>query len=181
MMFLFSGIEDNAKDDYGLTPWRRDVKGRSIEFSMIGKNGIFSSDDEENRKLRQSTYVRYLERITLEEPCVFHFEEINEFSRGDSREDFSFNSSKNLLNTDIFNLASAHKFELNVEDGDLARAVIEIEGPRAECDEYGYCENEWNSSISGMSGRRFHGGAAENKRRLRAVELIKKMCPGKPF
>jgi hypothetical protein len=80
MMFLFSGIEDNTKDDYGLTPWQREVKGRSIEFSMIGKNGMHSSDDEDERKLRPSTYMRYMERITLEEPCVFHFEEINEFS-----------------------------------------------------------------------------------------------------
>jgi hypothetical protein len=32
-MFLFTGIEDNTKDDVGLTPWRREVKGRSIEFS----------------------------------------------------------------------------------------------------------------------------------------------------
>jgi hypothetical protein len=25
MMFLFTGIEDNTKDDVGLTPWRREV------------------------------------------------------------------------------------------------------------------------------------------------------------
>jgi hypothetical protein len=89
MMFLFSGIEDNTKDDWGLTPWRREVRGRSIEFSKLGKNGIFSSDEEENRKIRQSTYVRYLERISLKEPCVFHFEDITEFSKGESLEDFS--------------------------------------------------------------------------------------------
>ena len=90
MMFLFSGIEDNTKDDWGLTPWRREVKGRSIEFWKLGKNGIGSSDEEENRKIRQSTYVRYLERISLSEPCLFHFEEITEFSKGDSQEDFSW-------------------------------------------------------------------------------------------
>src|SRR5437870_3212184 len=60
MMFLFSGIEDNTKDDTGLTPWRREVKGRSIEFSKLGKNGFGFSDEEENRKTRQSTYVRRL-------------------------------------------------------------------------------------------------------------------------
>jgi hypothetical protein len=73
MMFLFSGIEDNTKDDTGLTPWRREVKGRSIEFSKLGKNGISTSDEEYNRKIWQSTYVRYLRRISLKEPCAFRF------------------------------------------------------------------------------------------------------------
>jgi len=49
--------------------------GRSIEFTQVGKNGNGSSDEEVNRKIRQSTYVRYLERIRIEEPCVFHFED----------------------------------------------------------------------------------------------------------
>jgi hypothetical protein len=182
MMFLFSGIEDNTKDDTGLTPWRREVKGRSIEFSKLGKNGIGSSDEEENQKIRQSTYVRYLERISLKEPCVFHFEEITEFSKGDSQEDFSWHSFKNALNTDIiFNLANAHVFNLNVEDAKSTKALIELAGPRVECTEYGFCENAWNSFFSGMDLGRFHGGDFENNRRLRAVELIKKVCPGKPF
>ncbi len=181
MMFLFSGLEDNTKDDYGLTPWKREAKGRNVEFTKIGENGISSSDEEENRKLRQSKYIRYLRRITIEEPCVFHFEEINEFSKGDSTEDFSFHSFKNSLNTHIFNLGNAHKFVLNFEHEYSSRPVIEIEGPRVVCEEYGYCENEWDSSISGMSGSRFQGTEAENSRRLRALEFIKKMCPGKPY
>jgi hypothetical protein len=181
MMFLFSGIEDNTKDDWGLTPWRREVNTRGIEFSKLGKNGISSSDEEDNRKIRQSTYVRYLERISLKEPCVFYFEEITEFSKGDSHEDFSWHSSKNALNTHIFNLANAHVFNLNVEDARFTKALIEMAGPRVECTEYDYCENAWNSFFSGMDSGRFNGGNAENSRRLRAMELIKKTCPGKPY
>jgi hypothetical protein len=158
MMFLFSGIEDNTKDEGGLTPWRREVKGRSIEFSKLGKNGFWTSDDEENRRIRQSTYVRYLERIGLKEPCVFHFEEVSEFSNGDSQEDFSWHSFKNALNTHIFNLANAYRFNLNVEDAKFTKALIELAGPRVECNEYNYCENFWNSVYSGLDSRRFNGG-----------------------
>ncbi len=150
MMFLFTGIEDNTKDDWGLTPWRREVKGRSIEFTKLGKNGIGSSDAEENRKIRQSTYVRYLERISLKEPCVFHFQEIDEFSKGDSTEDFSWHSYTNALNTHIFNLANAYEFKLNVKEAEYSRAVIEMAGPRVICEEFGYCESTWDSTISGM-------------------------------
>jgi len=178
MMFLFSGIEDNTKDDWGLTPWRREVKGRSIEFSKLGKNGISTSDDEYNRKIWQSTYVRYLMRISLKEPCVFHFEDVMDFSKGDSTEDFSWESSKNGLNTHIFNLANAHVFNFNTEGFE---AIIEMEGPRVECTEDGQCENAWDSRYSAIHGGRFKGREAENIRRLRAMELIKKACPGKPY
>jgi hypothetical protein len=180
MMFLFSGIEDNTKDDSGLTPWRREVKGRGIEFSKLGKNGISTSDEEYNRKIWQSTYVRYLMRISLKEPCVFHFEDITEFSKGDSTEDFSWDSSKSS-NSRIFNLANAHVFNLNMEDAKFVEAVIEMAGPRVECTEDDYCENAWNSMYDSMHLGRFRGGDFENNRRLRAMELIKKMCPGKPY
>jgi hypothetical protein len=186
MMFLFSGIEDNVKDG-GRTPWRREAKGRSIEFSRVdclwaeGCTRIGSSDEGDNRKMRQSAYVRYLKRISLKEPCVFHFEDITEFSKGDSTEDFSWYSSKNALNTHIFNLANAHIFNLNLEDTTLIPATIEMAGPRVVCEEDDYCENAWNSSISGMALGRFNGGDAENTRRLRATKLIKRACPGKPY
>jgi hypothetical protein len=178
MMFLFSGIEDNTKDDKGLTPWRREVKGRSIEFSKLGNNGIGSSDDEVNQKISQSRYVRHLDRISQKEPCVFDFDEATDFSKGDSQEDFSWYSMKGSTHT--FNLANAHVFNLNVEDASSTKALIELTGPRVEC-EADYCENTWNSFDSGMDLGRFHGGDFENNRRLRAVELIKKACPGKPF
>jgi hypothetical protein len=109
MTFLFSGLEDNTKDREGDPDrWRREVRGRSIEFSKLGSTvGIGSSDEDMNRKLRQSKYVRHLERISLEGPCEFYFEEIDQLSKGDSREDFSSDSSKNLLNTLRVNLANA--------------------------------------------------------------------------
>jgi hypothetical protein len=42
-------------------------------------------------------------------------------------------------------------------------------------------ENAWNSFFSGLDLGRFNGGDYENGRRLKALELIKKSCPGKPF
>jgi hypothetical protein len=183
MMFLFSGIEDNVKNG-GLTPWRREVKGRSVEYSSVGClwvegcTFIGSSDEEENRKMRQSTYVRYLIRVSLNEPCVFYFEDITEFSKGDSTEDFGGHSSKGVSH--IFNLVNAHLFNLNVEDATLLPAAIEMAGPRVDCTEFG-CENAWNSRFSEMDLGRFNGGNFENNRRLRAMALIKKTCPGKPY
>jgi hypothetical protein len=179
MMFLFTGIEDNTEDKWGLTPWRREVKGRSIEFSELAKNGIFWDNEEQNRKMRQSTYMRYLRRITLKEPCVFHFEAIEEFSKGDSRKDFTSYSTTEYGGTHTFNLGNAHHFNLDVDTG--WGAAIAMAGPRVECDQLGYCENAWNSGISGMHDGRFKGEDAENDRRLRAMELIKKACPGKPY
>jgi hypothetical protein len=37
------------------------------------------------------------------------------------------------------------------------------------------------SFLSGMGSGRFSGGDAENRRRLGAMALIKKTCPGKPY
>lgn len=182
MMFLFSDIEDNTAGT-----WRREVKGRSIEFSMIGENGIGTSNYETNRKIRQSKYVRYTKRISLKEACVFDFYKTTEFSRGDSKEDFSWHEFKGITQT--LNLANAHVFKLNLEDARLIAAVIELAGPRVVCESNGEtddCENAWNSDpfsgkVADMAEGRFHGGDAENYRRLRAMELIKKACPGKPY
>ena len=70
-------------------------------------------------------------------------ERTTEFSKGDSTEDFSAYSFTNALNTHIFNLANAHVFKLDARE--YGRPVIEIQGPRVECDEGGYCVNDWNS------------------------------------
>jgi hypothetical protein len=100
MMFLFLGLEDNTEFEQALTPWRREVKGRTVEFSTISKNGIYSSDEDDNRKLRQSDYTRYIKRIAQIEPCVFRFEFMNEFSNGANKEEFSWHWEPNIS---IFN------------------------------------------------------------------------------
>jgi hypothetical protein len=189
MMFLFSGIEDNSKDSENAAPWRREVKGHSIEFSSIGENHIYSSDPEDNRKMRQSKYVRYLNRISLDGPCLFHFLEITEFSKGDSQEDFNGAYSE-AGTTHIFNLANAHHFELDLET--VPPALIELAGPRVACTAFpqvgrgertegDYCENAWNSMFEGMDHWRFYGRTEQNTRRQKAMALIKKACPCKPY
>lgn len=92
--YLFTGLEDNLDDTGGQgMPWQRTVKGRNLEYWRIGKNGIYSSDEANNKKMRESTFVRHIYRLTSPDPCVFSFSDITEFSRGDSQEDFSAMSS----------------------------------------------------------------------------------------
>jgi hypothetical protein len=181
VMFLFTGVEDNTQVGSSPQTWRREVTGRSIEFSTITENkGIGFSDDETNRKTRQSAYVRDVQRITLEGACVFHIEILTEFSKGNSKEDFSGYSSKSA-NSITFNLANASNLKLDAEDVHT-RALIALAGPRVACTDYGgYCENAWNSFDAGLDRNTFHGGEAENGRRQRALEFIKKVCPGKPY
>ncbi|SNT61648.1 hypothetical protein SAMN05216374_5948 [Tardiphaga sp. OK246] len=181
MMFLFTGIEDNARDEVGLTSWRRDRSRRALEFAKVGRNRVFGSDEAFNQAVQNSRYLRVVERITLIEPCVFSFEEITQYSLGESQDDFSVASSKNALNTYAVDLTRAHVFNLNTEDADRSKAIIELAGPRVICFELGACENAWNSFFAGHDLGRFRGGADENQRRQRAVGLIKKSCPGKAF
>jgi hypothetical protein len=175
--YFFTGLEDNFTDGVGRSPWQREVKGRGIEFSRVSRNGIGSSSEEFNRKTRPSKYVRYLRRISLVEPCAFQFEEITDFSKGDSQQDFSAYSMKSGTNV-IFNLANAYHFNFNTED---LTPAIELAGPRVVCDAPDSCQNSWNSFMSGVGLGTLKGSNDENKRRLGAFILIKKSCPGKPY
>jgi hypothetical protein len=139
-------------------------------------------------KIRQSKYVRDLNRISLDGPCLFHFLEITEFSKGESREDFN-GAYSDTGTTHIINLANALHFELDLET--VPPALIELAGPRVVCTEFphvgrgentgqDYCENAWNSMFEGMDHWRFYGRTEQNTRRQKAMALIKKTCPGKP-
>jgi hypothetical protein len=177
--YLFTGLEDNLDDtDAKGMPWQRTVKGRNLEYWRVSKNGIYSSDDAENKKMRKSTYVRYIYRLTSPDPCVFSFSDITEFSQGDSQEDFSAMSSTNMLNTQTFNLANAHTFVF--EDDGYGTPYIRIVGPRAMCYGPNACENAWNSVFSGLSLGRFRNDE-RFERRQKAYAFVKKACPGKEF
>lgn len=57
-----------------------------------------------------------------------------------------------------------------------------LEGPKVMCqEEIGYCENGWTREISGMAYNRFDSDDGAVRGRGRAIELIKKACPGKAF
>lgn len=179
VMYLFTGLEDNLNETDGKSmPWQRAVNGRNLEYWKVSTNRIFSSDDEENKRMRNSSYVRHVFRLNSSAQCTFNFADINEFSKGESREDFSALSSTNMLNTQTFNLANAHTFVF--EDDGYGTPYIRIVGPRAVCYGPNACENAWNSVFSGLSIGRFRND--ENfERRQKAYASVKKVCPGKEF
>jgi hypothetical protein len=179
VMYFFTGLEDNLDETDGKgMPWQRAVKGRSIEYWRIGRNGIGFSDDEMSKKTRDSQFVRYINRLTSPEPCVFSFGDVTEFSKGDSKEDFSAYSSGNIGNTMTFNLTNAHTFTF--EDDGYGEPYVKLLGPRVMClGPYG-CENVWTSVFSGLSLGRFRG-KIDQERRQKAFSILKKACPGKEF
>jgi hypothetical protein len=175
VMYLFTGLEDNLDETNGKgMPWQRALEGRRLEYRRIGKNGIGFSDDELNKKTRSSNYVRYVFRLTNPEPCTFTFEDIDQFSKGDSQEDFSAYSSASLGNNLTFRFANAHTFVLE-DDG--FEVYVRMVGPRVVCTGDAYCENGWNSVFSGLSLGRFHGNEHKD-RRDKALAVIKKACSG---
>ncbi|WP_315828599.1 MULTISPECIES: hypothetical protein [unclassified Bradyrhizobium] len=177
VMYLLTGLEDNLDETDGKgMPWQRELKGRRVEYWHISKNGIGFSDDELNNKTRSSKYVRYVFRLTSPEPCTFTFEDIDQFSKGDSQEDFSVYSSSNIGNNLTFRFANAHTFALE----DDVEVYVRMVGPRVACTGEAYCENAWNSLFSGLSLGRFHGRAHKD-RREKALAVVKNACPGKEF
>jgi hypothetical protein len=71
MIFVSDDIEDHTKEDIWPEPWRRQIVGRTIEYSRRARNNIGSSDEAENKKIRDSLFIRYVETISSPEPCVF--------------------------------------------------------------------------------------------------------------
>jgi hypothetical protein len=182
VMCSFTGIEDNMRDSYGLTEWKKESTANGIRFMMISENGIGYSNPEINKKIRQSKYVQYVYLLTRKEPCVFRFEDFNEFSKGDGDTEFARieGDGNNILNSGTFNFANAHKFEF--AERDWGRPVIVIEGPKVMCqEEAGYCKNEWTSENSGMAYYTRFAGDEAIERRGRAIAVVKKACPGKAF
>ena len=185
VMYAFTGIEDNAKELYALTSWKKEPAANGFRFTMIGKNGISSSDDEFNKKIRQSKYLQYVYQFTSKERCVFRFEDFYEFSKGDSETEFARieGDGNNILNSATFNFGNAHKFEFT--DNGWGRSIIVLEGPKIMCQEEmgDYCKNSWNNEISGMAYDRLeeHSDKEAVRRRGRAIAFIQKACPGKAF
>jgi hypothetical protein len=177
--FALTGIENNTKESYGLTPWIRQVAGRTVEFGLIGKNGIGTSDDETNKVIMNSSYVRYVQRVSSPEHCVFRREHLTEFSKGNSREDFTAYSMHDDLEPFTFNLANAYRFELEWFYG---QATISMQGPGVVCWRWGSCENSWDQTLDVAIDRdRPDYKPLVVLRRERAIGLIKKTCPGKPY
>jgi hypothetical protein len=182
MVFVWTGIEDNTRDGVS-TPWRREVRGRSIEFSRVaclwveGCTRIGFSDEETNRIIRKSSYIRYVQRISLTGPCTFKMEDEDKYSKGDSQQDFSSYETHGLPYT--YNLANAVKFEVSF---DLGVGHVYLQGPAVACYDVNACENDQEKMFDApMDFDRPDRKSLPVLRRERAVEFIKKSCPGKAF
>jgi hypothetical protein len=177
VIFVADDIEDHVQEDPWPEPWTRQVVGRTVEYSRRGRNEGAVSNEDDNKKLRDSSFIRYVERISSPEPCVFVRDSSIEFSKGDSQTDFSSYTMPNRPTAYTLNLAEAYSFELSFESGAVD---ITAQGPGVACSGRGFCENYWN--------RGFYTGEDEDRadrkpvgvlRLERAITVIKKACPGK--
>jgi hypothetical protein len=110
MIFVSDDIEDHTKEDTWPEPWRRQIIGRTIEYSRRGRSNIELSDEDENKKIRDSSFIRYVETISSPGPCVFLRDSAIEFSKGDSQTDFSAYTKPNRLTAYTLNLARLTAF-----------------------------------------------------------------------
>jgi hypothetical protein len=175
VIFALNGIEENASQDHR-EPWKRQVIGRNIRFSAISKNSLFFGDDEMNAKTRPSSFIRYTEKISSPEACVFRRESLTEFSKGNSREEFTAYTM--MGETVILNLANAYSFGIYYE---YPEANVSMQGPSVACIEEGPCDNFWEKTIYEEDDWKSVEKPHSIVRRERAIALIKKTCPGKPY
>jgi hypothetical protein len=176
MVFAINNVEDNTQEKHKLAPWKRTVEGRAVTFVTLGRHSYGFSDDELNKMLRNSSYVRYTERISSPEKCIFHLESKAELSKADSTADFSVYDMGS--GTTIFNLNNTTKFEIDYSRPD-ANAVFE--GPAVACWVGHWCTNTWTKQIFPEDYYSYDEKPPSVQRRDKAVELIKKSCSGKPY
>lgn len=174
-VFALENFEENTHPKFTLQPWKRTVTGRMVEFATVRNNSIFFSDDALNAKTRPSKFIRLSETITPLEKCVFKKVSVQDWSKGASNAEFGAYTSRSEL---IFDLNKAHTFEI-VLDGPSADA--HIEGPAVVCDTEGSCANEWSKQIFPEDYYSYDVRSPSILRRDKAVELLKKACPGKPY
>ncbi|WP_338834117.1 hypothetical protein [Bradyrhizobium septentrionale] len=179
VMFALYNIEENSKGRTGeQSPLQRQIVDQSIEFWRIGRNGIGTSSDEINQKIQNSAYVRYKWIISSPEPCVFRKREFTEFSQGKSQEDFSAYTMGGIGSDGVVDLNKASRFVLLSEP---PLTQIAITGPAVHCVADGWCENYFNTTvdIDGYTPRGEKPYVVQRKEK--AIDLIKKACPGKAY
>jgi len=176
VVFAFDNVEDGKQEKFRFQPWRREVAGQTITFWTVGGHDYGFSDDETNKLTKDSKFVRYTEKISSPENCVFRKESHAEFSKGDSTTDFSvYDMGQGTI---IFNLAKAYQFEIQY---DPPSADVRVKGPGVVCGLDGSCANEWSKQIFPEDYWSYNEKPPSVLRRDKAVELIKKVCPGSPY
>jgi hypothetical protein len=181
LMFVLENVESNGITKYRFAPWKRVVTGRDIEYVSMGNNSIHSSDEDWNARTRNSKFIRYTEKISPLDKCVFRKGSTMEWSKGDSKEDFTALVEGKWFTDptrfETFYLMNAYRFDVIWE---YPRADVIIEGPGVVC-EKDDCSNGWgryNDPDDVVSSSETPVSVA---RRQKALELIEKACPGKPY
>src|SRR6266481_4486833 len=139
VMFAVNGIENNTQVKYRLS-WKRKIVGQTIEYVTFGNNSYGFSNPETNAKTKDSSFVRYTRKISSPETCVFYMQSVEEYSKGDSKEDFSAFAGGH--EDDILYLRNAYRFEM-IYDLQFHMANIYLEGPAVVCDLKGSCQNAY--------------------------------------
>jgi hypothetical protein len=184
LMFVLEGVENNGIAKYRFGPWKRQVVGRDIEYVSMGNNSVHSSDEEWNAKTRDSKFIKYTHKISPQDRCVFRRSSVQAWSKGDRKEDFTaLVEGGDWVDPNSFEtiyLMNAYRFDITWDADSYPEGDVALEGPGVVCKD-NECGNEW--------GLLFHPddviGSKEIPvsvvRRRKALELVKKACPGKPY
>ncbi len=141
----------------------------------MGRNAYGFSDDNLNKKLQDSEYILHTEKISSPENCVFRKESLEQFSKGNSKEDFSVHDmGAGVL---ILNLNNAYTFDLDWR-GPQAFAILR--GPAVVCNAKGECGNDWEH-VTYPEDYYSYEKSPSFLRREKALAVIKKACPGKAY
>jgi hypothetical protein len=176
MIFAVYDVEENTTDKFTLIPWKRDVRGEEIELHTVRNNSIFWSDEETNRKTRPSKYIRYSYHISTPEKCVFRIRRVDEWSQGASETEFTAYTSAEDI---VLDLNKAYRFEIDLRGPD---ASVHFEGPAVMCRrDVSWCQNSWSHQIFPVDYYSYGVRSPSVQRRDKAIELLKKACPGKPY
>ena len=163
--FVIGGQQEGAISQGFETRWRRTVHGREIEYQSIGPNAGFGQANDPHP---DSRHVRIGVNVTSPTKCVFKTIVTTEYSRGASRE--SFGDATSEVATLDFN--KVRRFD--IEDGDSPNVVIE--GTGWMCKQSG-CQDMVKIAISAP---RQEALTRTIESKQRAIDFIKKACPGTP-
>jgi hypothetical protein len=160
VMFAIYGVEGTSRTRAVEGTWTKGVMADRVEFQKV------EFDEDASKVLRRN------ERILEEDRCVFRRE-----SRTDIENLEPPRSVRGHSKFEVINLHEASRFDAKVDR--LVPLVI-LEGPSVYCPSDGQCQNSWNQMVGDVNADRSES-QHEIARRRKAIALIKRSCPGKPY
>jgi hypothetical protein len=175
-VFAAYNVEEGQIENYRLWSWRREIVGDKIVFTNLGKHSYGFSDDETNKLTANSKFVRYQYIVSMLKKCLVRSEAHAEFSNGDSQTEFAVYEMGEGIG--LFDLSKAYflKIEFSGPSADFT-----IKGPGVVCTPSGQCMNEWSKQIFPEDYWSYDKRPPSVLRRDKAVELLRKACPGNPY